>query len=146
MNNAIDILLVEDRAEDAELAVRALKKAGLANNLYQVTDGAEALDFLFAQGAYAGRALNNRPKLVLLDLKLPKLSGLEVLESLRKFPPTATLPVVVMTSSREDQDLDEAYRLGANSYVVKPLDFEQFARAIQHLGLYWVVINEVPTR
>jgi CheY-like chemotaxis protein len=140
----VEVLLVEDSAEDAELTLRALRKRRFANRLHHVEDGAEALDFLFVRGAYAHRDVNHRPKLVLLDLKLPKVDGIEVLRQLRGDSRTATLPVVVITSSKEDRDLAEAYRLGVNSYVVKPVDFDQFANAIGNIGMYWLLINEAP--
>ncbi len=137
----IDILLVEDSDEDAELAIRALKQKRLANQLHRVVDGAEALDFLLGTGAYADRAAE-APKLVLLDLKLPKVDGLEVLRTLKGDPRTQPIPVVVLTSSREDRDLIESYRLGVNSYIVKPVDFDKFVDAVQQLGRYWAVLNE----
>lgn len=142
--NEVEILLVEDNPEDAELTMRALRTRNLANRLHHVEDGAAALDFLFGRGQFAARDVNTRPKVVLLDLKLPKVDGLEVLRAIKEDPRTRDVPVVVITSSREDRDLDEAYRLGANSYVVKPVDFNQFSEAVGQLGLYWVLINEVP--
>lgn len=142
--NEVDILLVEDNPEDKELTMRALQKRNLVNRLHHVEDGAAALDFLFGRGQFAGRDVNTRPKVVLLDLKLPKVDGLEVLHAMREDPRTRDVPVVVITSSREDRDLAEAYRLGANSYVVKPVDFNQFSEAVGQLGLYWVLINEIP--
>ena len=142
--NEVEILLVEDNPEDAELTTRTLRKRNLANRLHHVEDGAAALDFLFGRGQFAGRDVNARPKVVLLDLKLPKVDGLEVLRAIKEDPRTRDVPVVVITSSREDRDLDEAYRLGANSYVVKPVDFNQFSEAVGQLGLYWVLINEMP--
>lgn len=142
--NEVEILLVEDTPEDAELTMRALRTRNLANRLHHVEDGEAALDFLFGRGQFAAREVNTRPKVVLLDLKLPKVDGLEVLRTLKEDSRTRDVPVVVITSSREDRDLDEAYRLGANSYVVKPVDFNQFSEAVGQLGLYWVLINEVP--
>ena len=142
--NEVEILLVEDNPEDAELTMRTLRKRNLANRLHHVEDGAAALDFLFGRGQFSGRDVNTRPKVVLLDLKLPKVNGLEVLRTMKEDPRTRNVPVVVITSSKEDRDLDEAYRLGANSYVVKPVDFNQFSEAVGQLGLYWVLINEVP--
>jgi CheY-like chemotaxis protein len=142
--NEVEILLVEDSPEDAELTIRTLRQRNLANRLHHVEDGAAALDFLFGRGQFAGRDVNTRPKVVLLDLKLPKVDGLAVLRAMREDPRTRDVPVVVITSSKEDRDLDEAYRLGANSYVVKPVDFNQFSEAVGQLGLYWVLINEVP--
>lgn len=140
----VDILLVEDNPSDAELTIRALAKRHVANPLHLVEDGAEALDFLFATAAYAHRAGAKLPRVVLLDLKLPKVEGLEVLRRLRADERTKTLPVVVVTSSREDPDIEQAYVLGANSYVVKPVGFEAFMEAISNLGLYWLVVNEPP--
>ena len=139
--NGIEILLVEDNARDAELTVRALKKHNLANNLYIAKDGAEALDFLLCKGKYAKRDLTNLPKVVFLDLKLPKVSGLEVLKTIKGDKRISKIPVVVVTSSSEEPDVKEAYRLGANSYVLKPLDFEKFMTAISKLGYYWLVVN-----
>ena len=143
---AIDILLVEDNPQDAELTVRALKKKNLANRLFVVEDGAVALDFVFSRGKFAGRAPGTSPQVVLLDLKLPKVSGLEVLKTLKQDERTRSLPVVVVTSSREDPDIKEAYALGANSYVVKPVDFDAFAEAVSSLGLYWLMVNQPPQR
>ncbi len=139
--NGIEILLVEDNARDAELTVRALKKHNLANNLYIAKDGAEALDFLLCKGKYAKRDLTNLPKVVFLDLKLPKVSGLEVLKTIKEDKRISKIPVVVVTSSSEEPDVKEAYRLGANSYVLKPLDFEKFMTALSKLGYYWLVVN-----
>jgi two-component system response regulator len=142
--NAVDILLVEDNPQDAELTVRALRKQNLANKLFTVEDGAEALDFLFCRGKYSTRATGHSPKVVLLDLKLPKVSGLEVLRVLKRDERTRSIPVVIVTSSREDPDIKAAYELGANSYVVKPVDFESFAEAVSRLGLYWLLVNQPP--
>jgi len=144
MNTPLEILLVEDNPQDAELTIRALKKRHLANHLIHVSDGQEALDFLFGTGIYQGRDINHLPKVVLLDLKLPKLDGIEVLSQLRADPRTCLLPVVVLTSSREDRDVIDTYRLGANSYIVKPVDFEKFSEAVSNLGLYWLLLNESP--
>ena len=144
MNNPLEILLVEDNPADAELTIRALKKRHLANHLVHVTDGQAALDFLFGTGAYEGRDANHQPKVVLLDLKLPKVDGIEVLRQLRADERTKLVPVVVLTSSREDRDLLETYQLGANSYIVKPVDFENFSEAVSKLGLYWLLLNEPP--
>jgi CheY-like chemotaxis protein len=143
--NGVEILLVEDSPADAELAVRALRKRNLANRLHLVRDGAEALEFIFATGAYASRVVESGPKLVLLDLKLPKVDGLEVLRRIKADARTKSIPVVVMTSSREERDIVESYALGVNSYVVKPVDFEQFASAVANLGLYWLLLNQPPT-
>jgi two-component system response regulator len=139
--HAVDILLVEDNPQDAELTVRSLKKQNLANHLTIVEDGAEALEFLFCNGKYASRVFGT-PKVVLLDLKLPKVGGLEVLRALKADDRTRSIPVVILTSSREDPDIKEAYALGANSYVVKPVDFDAFADAVSKLGLYWLLVNQ----
>jgi CheY-like chemotaxis protein len=141
----VEILLVEDSPQDAELTIRALKKRNLANHLVHVADGQEALDFLFCTGAYAQRPPCEQPKVVMLDLKLPKVSGIEVLRKLRADERTKLLPIVIMTSSREDSDVIESYKLGANSYVVKPVGFENFAEAVSNLGLYWLLLNQPPT-
>ena len=143
-SEAVDILLVEDNPQDAELTIRALKKHNFANRLIVVEDGAEALDFIFCRGKYATRELNHRPKVVLLDLKLPKVSGLEVLSALKQDDRSRSIPVVIVTSSREDPDIKTAYGLGANSYVVKPVNFDAFAEAVSSLGLYWLLVNQPP--
>jgi two-component system response regulator len=140
----IDILLVEDNPQDAELTVRALKKHHLANRLTVVEDGAEALDLVFCRGKYAGRVNSDPPKVILLDLKLPKMSGLEVLREIKGNERTRKIPVVIVTSSREDPDIRGAYELGVNSYVVKPVDFDQFFGAMSSLGLYWLLVNQPP--
>jgi CheY-like chemotaxis protein len=140
--NGIEILLVEDNPRDVEMTLRALKKRNLANTVHVAKDGAEALDFLFAKGAYAARDPNHTPKVVLLDLKLPKISGLEVLKKIKADERTRTIPVVVLTSSQEEKDMVESYRLGVNSYIVKPVDFDKFIESIGQLGLYWLVINK----
>ena len=142
-STAVDILLVEDNPNDVELATRALRKAKLANPIFVVSDGAQALDFLFRTGAFAGRPPHT-PKVVLLDLKLPKVDGLEVLRRLKGDERTRMIPVVVLTSSREESDVVESYKLGVNSYIVKPVDFEQFLTAVERLGLYWLLLNESP--
>ena len=141
----VDILLVDDNPRDAELTIRALKKHNLANQIFVVEDGADALDFLFGRGKYTGREIVNLPKVVLLDLKLPKLNGLEVLRAIRADEQTRKIPVVVVTSSAEDPDIKAAYELGANSYVVKPVDFDAFLSAMSTLGFYWLLINH-PSR
>ena len=145
MNHEMEILLVEDNPRDAELTIRALKKRHLANNLIHVEDGQAALDFLFGTGAYAGSTVHPQPKVVLLDLKLPKVDGIEVLRQIRADARTKFLPVVVLTSSREERDVIETYRLGVNSYIVKPVEFENFSEAVSSLGLYWLLLNEAPT-
>lgn len=143
----VEVLLVEDTPTDAELALRALKKRGLANKVIWLKDGAEAVDFLFGTGAYAGRdVVNHRPKVVLLDLRLPKLSGLEVLRRVKADPRTHSIPIVVVTSSREEVDLEECYRLGVNSYITKPVEFDEFAKVVGELGLYWLLVNRLPER
>ena len=139
---SIDILLVEDNPQDVELTIRALKKHNLANSVFVVGDGAEALDFMFNRGKYSARTANGNPKVVLLDLKLPKLNGLEVLRTLKGEESTRTIPVVMVTSSREDPDIHKAYQLGANSYVVKPVEFDAFMEAMSCIGLYWLLINQ----
>jgi two-component system response regulator len=136
-----EILLVEDNINDAELAIRALRKNNVANNLVHLPDGAEALDYLFGKGKYAGRNINNKPKVILLDLKMPKVGGIEVLKRIKAVEETKTIPVVVLTSSKENLDLEEAYQLGANSYIVKPVDFENFKKAVAEIGTYWLVYN-----
>ena len=140
----IDILLVEDSPRDAELTIRAIRKHNIANRVHVVEDGGEALDFIFCRGAFAGRDLSHPPKVILLDLKLPKVSGLEVLEALKSEECTRTIPVVVVTSSQEDPDIQAAYALGANSYVVKPVAFSAFFEAMSNLGLYWLLVNKAP--
>jgi len=138
------ILLVEDNPDDVKLTLRAFKQHNLDNDVVVASDGVEALDYLFATGRFAGRDISQRPAVVLLDLKLPKLGGLEVLGRIRKDERTALQPVVILTSSSEERDLVESYRLGANSYVCKPVDFEQFIEAARQLGLYWLLLNQAP--
>jgi two-component system response regulator len=142
--NVVDILLVEDNPQDAELTIRALKKHNITNRLIVLEDGAEALDFIFCRGKYAHREIVNHPKVVLLDLKLPKVNGLEVLRAIKADERTRAIPVVMVTSSRQDPDIKTAYEYGANSYVVKPLDFNVFAEAMSQLGLYWLLVNTAP--
>jgi CheY-like chemotaxis protein len=142
--NEVEVLLVEDNPSDAELTMRALRKRNLANKLFHAKDGAEALDFVFAQGPFAHRRVENGPKVVLLDLKLPKIDGLEVLRRIKSDERTRKIPVVVMTSSREDRDLATCYENGVNGYVVKPVEFEDFSRAVSELGFYWLLLNETP--
>jgi CheY-like chemotaxis protein len=138
------ILLVEDNPDDVDLTLRALKKNHIVNEVVVARDGLEALEYLFGAGKYAGRDLNQQPAVVLLDLKLPKIDGLEVLRRLRTQERTKLLPVVILTTSREQQDLTNGYSLGANSYIVKPVDFEKFVNAVGQLGLYWILLNEPP--
>ena len=140
----IEILLVEDSPYDAELTIRELTRRHLANKLVHLKDGAEALDFIFGTGAYANRDTSQHPKVMLLDLKLPKVDGLEVLRAIKSDPRTRTIPVVVMTSSQEQRDVVDSYHLGVNSYVVKPVDFDQFSKAVAELGCYWVLLNHPP--
>jgi two-component system response regulator len=140
------ILLVEDNPDDVELTLLAFKKYNIKNDLVVIQNGAEALDYLFAEGAYAGRDLSNMPTVILLDLKLPKIGGLEVLRRIRADERTKFLPVVILTSSKEEQDLINGYKFGANSYVRKPVDFAQFTEAARQLGLYWLILNEPPPR
>lgn len=142
--NEVEILLVEDNPNDAELTLRALKKNNLANRVLHAKDGAHALDFLFADGAYAERRIENTPKVILLDLKLPKVDGIEVLRQIKADERTKHIPVVVMTSSREDRDLGECYALGVNSYIVKPVEFENFSKAVTDMGFYWLLLNQTP--
>jgi CheY-like chemotaxis protein len=142
--NIIEILLVEDNPRDVEMTLHALKKRNLANKVQVVTDGAEALDFLFAKGRYSSRNLADGPKVVLLDLKLPKVSGLEVLKAIKSNDSTKIIPVVVLTSSQEEKDLIESYKLGVNSYIIKPIDFDKFIDSVGELGLYWLLINKPP--
>ncbi len=143
-NNQVEILLVEDNPNDIELTLHALRKNLLANPIHVVRDGAAALDFLFARGEYAHRDINHIPKVILLDIKLPKVDGLQVLGEIKGDPRTRTIPVVVLTSSREERDVVESYRLGVNSYIVKPVDFERFCDAVREVGLYWVLLNQPP--
>ncbi|MCZ7384544.1 MAG: response regulator [Candidatus Methanoperedens sp.] len=142
--NEVEILLVEDNPNDAELALRALKKHNLANRIHLVKDGAEALEFIFGKGVYAGRNVGNKPKVVFLDLKLPKVDGLEVLHKVKSDERTKMIPIVVLTSSHEERDLVESYKFGVNSYIVKPVDFDKFIQAVAQLGMYWMLLNKQP--
>lgn len=142
--NEIEVLLVEDNPHDAEMTLSALKRHHLANRLHHVKDGAEALAFIFATGAYSTRKVECSPKVVLLDLKLPKVDGLEVLKKMKSDERTQMTPVVVLTSSNEERDVFDSYRLGVNSYIVKPVDFEKFAESMRQLGLYWLLVNRSP--
>jgi two-component system, response regulator len=143
-SGSVDILLVEDNPNDAELTLHAFRKHKLTNRIHLVRDGAEALEFIFGTGAYADRDLSEQPKVILLDLKLPKVDGLEVLRRIKGDPTTRAIPVVMLTSSREDRDVIEGYRLGVNSYIVKPVDFDQFTDAVRELGMYWLLLNKPP--
>lgn len=142
--NEVEILLVEDNKNDAELAIRALKKVNLCNHLIHVKDGVEALEFLFATGKYGERENKKNPKVILLDIKMPRLDGIEVLRQIRSNPATKSVPVVIMTSSKEEHDIIRSYELGVNSFVVKPVDFNSFSKAVSELGMYWVLTNESP--
>ena len=143
-NNAVEILLVEDNPQDLELTLRALQKAHVANHIQIARDGVEALDFVFGEGTFAGRRIEDTPRVILLDLKLPKVDGLEVLQRIKSDPRTKAIPVVILTSSKEQRDVVESYRLGVNSYIVKPVNFEGFTAAVQELGMYWLLLNEAP--
>lgn len=143
-NSEFEILLVEDNINDAELAIRALKRNNVANNITHLKDGAEAIDFLLGEGKFKGRNVNNRPKVILLDLKMPKVSGIEVLEKIKSNDLTKRIPVVVLTSSKEHPDVERSYQLGANSYIVKPVDFESFRKTVNELGIYWLLLNQPP--
>jgi len=142
--NEVEILLVEDNQEDAELTLRALKKHNLTNKVKVIPDGEEAMDYIFAEGEYAGREISDRPRVIFLDLKLPKVSGIEILKRIKSDGRTKLIPVVVLTSSKEDKDLAVCYENGVNSYIVKPVDFDKFFKSVVELGLYWMVLNEAP--
>jgi len=142
--NEVEILLVEDNPDDAEMTIRALQENKLSNRIIHVRDGEEALDFIFGRGSYLNRDTSRKPKIILLDLKLPKVDGLEVLKALKNDPFAKMIPVVVLTSSREESDLIESYKLGANSYIVKPVDFDKFVESIKEIGLYWLLLNQQP--
>jgi len=144
VENIVDIVLVEDNPADVELTLRALKKFHVANKIVVLNDGQQALDYFFARGSYAERDTMKQPKVILLDLKLPKIDGLEVLRELKKHDRTRPIPVVVLTSSREESDLVESYKMGVNSYLVKPVDFDQFMESVRNLGLYWLLLNQAP--
>jgi two-component system response regulator len=140
----VEVLLVEDNVEDQELTLRALKKKGISNRIHVANDGEQALDFLFGRGAYQGRTRTDAPKVVLLDIKLPKVNGIEVLKAVKADPAFQTMPIVMLTSSKEGPDIEECYKLGANSYIVKPVDFDKFTEAVVQLGLYWLLTNQPP--
>lgn len=144
MNASVDILLVEDSQNDIDLALHALRQGKLANSIFVVRDGEEALDFLFCRGAHSERSFDHPPKLVLLDLKMPKVDGLQVLKEIKGDPRTRSIPVVIMTSSNEERDLIEGYGSGVNSFIQKPVDFDQFRTTIKTLGMYWLVVNQAP--
>jgi two-component system response regulator len=140
--NAVEVILIEDNPDDAALVIRALKKNHLVNNILHLKDGAEGLDYIFGEGQYAGKGMQGKgPRVVLLDLKMPKINGLEVLERVKSDPATKSMPVVVLTSSAEDPDIKKCYALGANSYIVKPVEFEGFTKAVAELGMYWLLLN-----
>jgi len=140
----VDILLIEDNPYEAELAIRSLRKYNFANNLHHIDDGAEALDYIFDRGKYDTGGIKNNPKLILLDIKLPKVDGIEILRQLKANERTRTIPVVILTSSKENQDVKACYDLGANSYIVKPVDFDSFSKAVAELGMYWMLLNNPP--
>jgi|SRR6185503_1651935 len=142
--NEVEVLLVEDNMEDAELTIYTLKKINLANHLFHVKDGAEALDFIFAKGEYKERLKANKPRVILLDLKMPKVDGMQVLRKIKGNKATKSIPVVIMTSSKEEQDMIASYNLGVNSYVVKPIETLEFVKAVSDLGLFWLIINQTP--
>lgn len=142
--NKVEILLVEDNPNDVELTLHAFKSNNVSNLIYVVRDGAEALEFIFCEGEYADRSFKNSPKLILLDLKLPKVNGLEVLERIRNDERTKTIPVVILTSSDEEKDVVQSYKLGVNSYIRKPVDFEKFSKVVKKLGYYWLLLNITP--
>jgi two-component system response regulator len=144
MTEQADILIVEDDLDDLDLAMHALQRENLANNIFVARDGEEALDFLFCRGSFAARSFDHPPKLVLLDLKLPKVNGIEVLKQIKADSRTKSVPIVVLTSSKEERDLIDSYNLGANSYIQKPVDFHQFRETVKSLGMYWLLVNQVP--
>lgn len=142
--NNIEILFVEDGIDDALLTIRALKKNGFANSLHHVSDGAEALDFIYCRGNYTSRNRHDKPKLILLDLKMPKITGMEVLQKLKSDPEFCSIPVVILTSSKEDPDIQKCYALGANSYIAKPVEIDNFFEVIKEIGMYWMVLSQSP--
>lgn len=146
MYNNVEILLIEDNPHEAQLVIRTLKKNNLANRLLHIDDGEDALNFIFATEKYTDRQIEDHPKLILLDLKLPKVDGLEILKRVKSDERTKMIPVIILTSSREEQDLVRSYQLGVNSYIVKPVDFDSFSKAVTELGLYWMVLNENPNK
>jgi two-component system, response regulator len=144
LNGRTDILLIEDNPSDAELTIRALRKSNIADTLLHLQDGEEALEYIFATGKYTGRNINDIPKVILLDVKMPKISGLEVLKKIKSDERTRIIPVVLLTSSKENNDIQEGYNLGVNSYIVKPVDFDNFIKAVADVGLYWLLVNQSP--
>jgi DNA-binding response OmpR family regulator len=144
INSEIEILIVEDNPNDAEMTLRALKKNNLSNQVLVLSDGEEAIDFIFAKGKFSNREMHARPKMILLDLKLPKVDGLEVLKEIKGNEKTKIIPVIVLTSSKEESDMIKSYHLGVNSYIVKPVDFDKFVEAVRELGLYWLLLNQQP--
>lgn len=142
--NSVEILFAEDSIDDATLTLHALKKGGISNIIFHVKDGTEAIDFMYCQGSYKDRDINNKLKLILLDLKMPKISGIEVLEKIRSDSRFATIPLVILTSSNLDPDIERCYKLGANSYIVKPVESEIFFKTIENLGCYWLTLNQIP--
>lgn len=143
-NRTVEILLVEDSDQDAELAMRALEKKNITNNIVRLKNGEEALNFIFAKGEFSNRSIQNQPKVVLLDLKMPKVDGLEVLKEVRENDETKDLPIVILTSSKEEEDLVKSYKLGVNSFIVKPVEFDSFTNAVAEIGMYWVLLNQRP--
>jgi len=142
----VDIILVEDNPDDAELSIRALNKNRIANSLIHLKDGQEALDYIFCKGVYENRNISDIPKVILLDIKMPKIDGIEVLKRIKADPGTKIIPVVLLTSSKEEKDILESYQLGANSYIVKPVNFDSFVKAVSDLGLYWLLLNQLPNK
>lgn len=142
----VDIVLVEDNLDDAELSIRALNKNRIANSLIHLKDGEEALDYIFCKGIYENRNIRDIPKVILLDIKMPKIDGIEVLKRIKADPGTKLIPVVLLTSSKEEKDILESYQLGANSYIVKPVNFDSFVKAVSDLGLYWLLLNQLPNK
>jgi two-component system response regulator len=146
MSTGIELLIVDDSESDVELTIHAMRKSKLANEIHVVDDGEKALDYLFCRGAYAGRSFADPPRVVLLDLKMPKVDGIEVLRAVRGDPRTKAIPIVVLTSSKEQRDLVESYNLGVNAYIQKPVDFERFREVIEQIGMFWLVVNEAPPK
>lgn len=144
VNKTVEILLVEDNDHDAEMALRALKKNNISNKVTRLKDGEEALEFLFGTGDFEGRSVHNQPRVILLDLKMPKVDGLEVLKAVRSNKDTEKIPIVMLTSSKEERDVVEGYKLGVNSFIVKPVEFNSFMEAVKDIGFYWVILNELP--